>query len=403
MQPLAGLNVLDLTWHVAGPYATSLLADYGADVLKVERPGVGDPARRYGPFPGDVPHPERSGTFLHLNTNKRSITLDLQTAPGRALIMALARDADVVVESFAPRVLSSLGLDYDALSRINPRLVMCSLSNFGQTGPYRDWKATDFTLHAIGGQTVSTGVSEQEPLKAADHLMEYQAGSMVALAVMGAVLHQRWQGVGQYIDVAVYEVIQTSADRRMTALLGYEYNGQPAVRSPMLPTALPLGYFPCKDGYVCMVVAPPARWTRFMALIGREDLIDDSRFQSPDVWARPEIKEEIDGMFYPWLLERTKQQVMEEAQAARIATTAISTPLDVLNDPHFQARGFFRRADHPEAGVLPYAGPSFSIDGGGWELRSTAPLLGQHNQEVYMGRLGLAPHEMSRLRAEGVV
>ena len=402
MQPLAGLNVLDLTWHVAGPYATKLMADYGANVLKIERPG-GDPARRYGPFPNDVPHQERSGTFLHLNTNKRSITLNLQTARGQDLFNELARDADVIVESFAPRVLPSLGLDYQALSQINPRVIMCCLSNFGQTGPYRDWKATDFTLHAIGGQTVSTGVAENQPLKGTDHLMEYQAGSMAALAVMGAVLHQHWEGVGQQLDVAIYEVVQTSADRRMTALLGYEYNGKPSTRAPMLPTALPLGYFPCKDGHACMVVAPPARWTRFMGLIGREDLIDDPRFESPAVWASPEIKEEIDGMFYPWLLDRTKQQVMEEAQAARIATAAISNPLEVLNDPHFRARNFFRRAGHPEAGDLPYAGPSFFIEGGGWELSSTAPLLGQHNREVSPGRLGLSSLELSQLRAEEVI
>ncbi len=403
MQPLTGVRVLDLTWHVAGPYATKLLADYGADVLKVERPGLGDPARAIGPFPGDAPHRERSGTFLHLNTNKRSITLDLKSPAGQAILRELARDADVVIESFAPRVLPSLGLDYAALSAVNPRLVMCSVSSFGQTGPCRDWKATDLTLHALGGQSISTGTPEREPLKAADHLMEYQAGQMAALAVLGAVLHQQWEGEGQHIDVSIYEVVQSSADRRMTALIGYQYTGQNATRAPMLPTALPLGYFPCKDGYVCFVVAPPARWTRFMHMVGRPDLVNDPRFRDPTAWAKPEVKEEIDALFYPWLMERTKQQAMEEAQAARIAATAINSPLDVLHDKHFRERGCWREAVHPEAGRLPHCGPSFRIDGGGWALRRTAPLLGQDNEAVLCGRLGYSREELARLRAEGIV
>ena len=178
MQPLTGMTVLDLTWHVAGPYATKMLADYGAEVLKVERPLTGDPARTYGPFPGDIPHPERSGTFLHLNTNKRSITADLKSETGKRMVRELARDADVLVESFSPHVMASLGLDYPALARVNPRIVMCSLSNFGQAGPYRDWKATDMTINALSGLMLTTGVADKPPLKPADHLMAYQAGSL---------------------------------------------------------------------------------------------------------------------------------------------------------------------------------------------------------------------------------
>ena len=159
-QPLAGLKVLDFTWHLAGPYASKLLADYGADVVKVERPGVGDPARRYGPFPGDRPHPERSGLFLHVNTNKRSITLDLRDDSAKAIALELAREADVVMESFSPGVMDAFGLGCQALREVNPRLVMCSLSSYGQTGPYRDWKATDMTMYALAGSLKNDGGAE---------------------------------------------------------------------------------------------------------------------------------------------------------------------------------------------------------------------------------------------------
>src|SRR5262249_3556371 len=148
-QPLTGVKVLDLTWQLAGPYCTKLLADYGADVIKIERPDGGDPARRLGPFPGDTPHPERSGTVLLLNTNKRSVTLDLKSTTGRAIARQLARDVDLVVESFRPGVIERLGLDYETLAHGNPRLVMTRISSFGQTGPYRDWKATEIVMYGM--------------------------------------------------------------------------------------------------------------------------------------------------------------------------------------------------------------------------------------------------------------
>ena len=402
-QPLAGLKVLDLTWHVAGPYATKLLADYGADVLKIERPSSGDPARSYGPFPGDAPHIERSGTFLHLNTNKRSITLNLKSATGRKLLEALVGTSDVLVENFSPGVTARLDLDYESLAAVNPRLVMCSMSNFGQTGPYRDWKATNHTMTSLGGLAITNGVAEREPLKTPDHLLEYQAGGTAAAAIMGAALHQTWESVGQHIDVSIHEVVCASPDRKMTGLLGYAYTGQSYVRSPMLETALPFGAYPTSDGYAYLVVSPSARWTRFVKMLGRDDLLDDPDLRRPDAWSDPALKDRIDGISYSWLLDRTKRQVMTEGQRARIASSALNTPLDALSDEHLVDRGFWRTGEHPQAGRLPLAGPSFYVDDGGWELRRTAPLLGEHNAEVYVGELGLPPEDLCRLRAWGVI
>jgi crotonobetainyl-CoA:carnitine CoA-transferase CaiB-like acyl-CoA transferase len=403
MQPLYGLKLLDLTWHVAGPYCTKLLGDFGAEIIKVERPGTGDPARTYGPFPGDLPDSERSGTFLHLNTNKKSITVNLKTEAGKDIIRDLVRDADVVVESFSPGVLSRLELDYAALSEINPGLVMCSISNFGQTGPYRDWKATNIVLDAMGGLMTCTGEEGYEPLKSVDHGLEYLAGTTGTTAIMGAVLHKRWNGEGQYIDVSAHEVAAGYPDRRMTALTGYEYTGRISTREPMLPTALPYGCFPCADGYVSYTVQPPARWTRFMEMMGRPDLLEDERFKDPGVWSDPATKEEMDAMWFPWLMEHTKQEARDEGQHSRRACAAVNSTAEVLGDRHLAARGFWRKAGHPEAGELTYTGPSFHMGEGAWTLRSTAPLLGQHNTEVFTGRLGLSPQEIGVLRSGDAV
>ena len=185
-QPLADIRVMDLTHGIAGPYCTKLLADFGADVVKVERPVTGDFTRHLGPFPQDVPHPEKSGLFLHLNTNKRSVILDLKTAKGVEVLKELARGADILVESFRPGVMAGLGLDYGTLKRVNPRLVMTSVSNFGQTGPYRDYRASELVLFGMGGRMNASGLPERYPLKLGGDHVQYQAGNVAAMATMFA-------------------------------------------------------------------------------------------------------------------------------------------------------------------------------------------------------------------------
>jgi crotonobetainyl-CoA:carnitine CoA-transferase CaiB-like acyl-CoA transferase len=219
-QALDDLLILDLTHYIAGPYCTKLLADYGARVIKIERPAGGDPCRRVGPFPGDVPHPEKSGLFLHLNTNKESVVLNLKTLRGRQLFSKLVAKADVVVENFHPRVLLSLGLDYPHLRRIKPSIILTSISNFGQTGPYRDWRAQDLTLYGMGGEMYTSGTPGRTPLKQAHNLTLYQGGAMAAAATMVGVFGVRQHGCGQHIDVSLFETQAGSIDRRLTSLPG---------------------------------------------------------------------------------------------------------------------------------------------------------------------------------------
>ncbi len=190
-QALSDIRILDLTRYISGPYCTKLFADFGADVVKIEKPGEGDPARRMGPFFQDDPDPEKSGLFLHLNTNKRSVTLNLKSQAGKRILKELAKDVDILVENFSPRVMPALGLDYETLESINPRLVMASISNFGQTGPYRDFKASELIIYGMGGAMCTTGLGDCEPVKKGLNVIQYQGGNMAAAATMTALFGAR--------------------------------------------------------------------------------------------------------------------------------------------------------------------------------------------------------------------
>ena len=286
-QALDDVLVLDLTHYIAGPYCTKLLADYGARVIKIERPDGGDPCRRLGPFPDDVPHPEKSGLFLHLNTNKESVTLNLKLLRGRQLFMRLVAKADVVVENFHPRVMPALGLDYPDLRPVNTRLLMTSVSNFGQTGPYRDWRAQDLTLYGMGGEMYTSGTTGREPLKQAHNLTLYQGGAVAATATMVGLMGVRRHGVGQHIDVSLFETQAGSIDRRMTSLVAYQYTGDNPGTGDARPVGiLPAGIFRCQDGYVD-IRCTMNWWPRLVAMLEMPELNDDPRFGTEEARFNP--------------------------------------------------------------------------------------------------------------------
>jgi len=401
-QALSDVRVLDLTWYIAGPYCTKLLADYGADVIKVERPGAGDPARSMGPFLGDEPHPEKSGLFLHLNTNKRSITLNLKSDTGKRIFRELVKDVDVLVQSFSPRVMPSLGLAYEELEKLNPRLVMTSISNFGQTGPYRDFKASELIIYGMGGAMYCNGLPEREPLKKGDRVIEYQGGVHAADATLVALIAARAQGVGQQVDVSLMEMQMGTIDRRMSQLISYQWNGVPTHRPDPTPgTRFPFGFYPCKDGYWELSALGPL-WERFARMVGRPDLADDPRFCTTLAQIKPENREAFNALFFPWSMERTKMECVEAGQAAGVLCGPISTTVDVLADPHFKAREFWTEIDHPVTGRLTYPGAPFKSSEVSWKVRRPAPLLGQYNGEVY-GALGYTRDDLVKLRERGVI
>ena len=400
--PLDGVRVVDLSNLVAGPVCTRLLASYGADVVKVERPGVGDPARRLGPFPGDVPHPEKSGLFLTLNVNKRGVTLDLAARAGRRLLHALLDGADILVESFRPGTMRRLGLDPDELRRRYPRLTIVSISNFGQTGPYRDWRSSEIVAYGMGGAMCSSGVPEREPVKLGGRVIQYQAGSAAAVAALMGYYASIRHGAGDHVDLAILETQAASQDRRTSHLVAYQYTKERIDRRQP-GTALGLGIRPTADGYV-MTLGGPRRWEAFTDLIGHPEARDDPRFVDATERARPGRSDEFDiEYFLPWLLVRTMREASVEAQKARVPTAPVYDVDHVMADPVFHERGFWHELEHPEAGLVTHTGPQLRMAATPWHLRSPAPLLGQHNDEVYRGELGLSAQELARLRAEGAV
>ena len=399
---LSDVRILDLTRHVAGPFCTKMLADYGADVIKVERPNGGDVTRRMGPFPDDVPHPEKSGLFLHLNTNKRGVTLNLKSATGKRMLMELVKQVDVVVENFAPRVLPSLGLGYEDLEQINPQVILVSISNFGQTGPYRDYKASEIVLHGMGGNLRSLGLPEREPVKYGSHVALRQAGLIGAAATVAALFTREARGEGEHVDVAIVETQAGSQDRRAPQLITAQFVNQVFPRRAPGAT-MASGTFPCKDGYI-NVTGGGSRFPRALEMIGKPELIEDPRFATPDARLNPENSEDFNReVLMPWLMQHTMQEVWSIAQKARVLSGPIYTSEALMADNHFRDRGMWVDIDHPVAGRYTYPGRPIIMGESPWQLRRAAPQLGEHNEEVFGEALGYESQDLARLRGVGVI
>jgi len=378
---LSGLKVVDLTHYIAGPYCTKLMASLGAEVIKVERPEVGDPARGLGPFWRDLPGLERSGTFLYLNTGKKSVTLDLKTAAGRSRLLELVRDADVLVENFAPRVMPSLGLDYVALEKINPRLVMTSISNFGQTGPYRDYRADELTENAISGLMYTTGEPDREPIKTGGSLAQCIAGITAFNGTMVALLHVANTGEGQHVDVSIMEA---NTDLMEIVIANFSFGFPPRRRVGNQHQWHPWTIYPCRDGHAVVIGGPPKNWPAMAELVGQPEL---AKPEFATMRGRVQRREQIDELLRPWLMSHGKMEIFEAGQEAGFAFGYVATMEDLAHSPQLRERGYLIEIEHPETGKLTYLGAPFQM--AETPMRFTrAPLLGEHNEEIF-SRLSL--------------
>ncbi len=400
MGPISDLNVLDLTHYIAGPYATKLLADYGADVVKVERPG-GDPARRLGPFPGDAADPEKSGTFFYLNTNKRSLVLDLKMPEVRPVVERLVDWADIVVESFAPGTLERLGFGWDWVHARRPDLPLVSVSNFGQSGPYRDYRGTDLTLFAFGGEMYTMGIQEREPVKMFGTAALIQSGAVAATAVMGAVFTSEIHGLGERVDLSIADSQVLTVDRRHAGQISFEFSGRKTPRNPRDARAVLSGVYPCADGFVEFSAAG-VRTDRLRAMLGTPDWFADAKWDQPGAFINPALAEEFEANFYPWLYEHTKYEIWERAREARVLCGPLFTIDELVSDSHFGGRGFWEKVDHAVLGELTIPGRPFILPDSPWEIRRPAPLLGEHSSEV-LEELGFGREEAGALAAAGAV
>ena len=385
------------TFHTTWPGRTApkLLADFGADVVKIERPGAGDAARAMGPFAGDTPHPELSLPFLYLNTSKRGVTLNLKSRTGRAIALRLAAQADVVVENFSPRVMPSLGLDYDTLKAANPGLVMVSVSNFGQTGPYRDHKATEIVEYALGGMAYIFGSQDREPLMHAYSQAQYKAGTNAAAAAAIAVFQRMMTGRGQYVDVSIQESMTTAL--RDTASV-YSYQGGVKTRVATHTGEMPRGPVRAGDGYVVPIVFGGVDWSDLAGFLG-EPALAEERFATPQGRrdnAR-ELRELLDGA----IGRHDAADLFYAAHERRgYIFGLVQDAAQLVDNPQYKHRGYFAEVEHPVAGRAAYPGAPFTMSGTPWRARTPAPTLGQHNAEV-LGELGFTRKDLAALRANG--
>lgn len=381
-QALSGVRILDLSRWAAGEYAAKLFADFGADVIKVEKPGEGSLTRHWGPFPGDVHNPEASALFLHLNTNKRSIALDLKDPADVDVLLGLIETADALVESFRPGHLESLGLGPDVLRKRNPRLVITRISAFGQDGPYRDREATGIVVQASGGPMNATGAADRAPLRKPGLLEHYTIGRTAGEATMAGLLAAR-DGTGSVIDVSGQEVLLAGADRRASYLLSASYSGMVAprgVRSPHRHGATFTGPFRTSDGFVMIYVTNQVFWNRLVDLVGADAPDFHARFHGRQTVSGQDRDDFLDHIA-AWCLGSKKIDLMERCEAARIPVTAFLEISELLEHPHFRGRGAFAEIEHPVAGTLTYTGAPWRMRHG-YAARTAAPLLDQHGAQL---------------------
>jgi crotonobetainyl-CoA:carnitine CoA-transferase CaiB-like acyl-CoA transferase len=368
---LGDLTVLEVGEAIPGAYCGKLLAGLGARVIKVEPPG-GGPSRFLAPFAGDVSHVERSATFLYLNTAKRSIVLDLAEPSGQAAFRRLASRADVVVESHAPAVLARLGVDYGALSAINPRLIVASIAPFGQDGPYRDYLTSEIVAEALGGLLFTIGVPGREPLKMGGTPALYSAGGAAFSAIMAAVWQRDRTGQGQHIDLSIQEA---TALTQIHASIEATWLGTDTQRT--------LGELvEARDGWVSTGLetgVSPETWPRVCELLGRPELIDDPRFASSA--ARRDHREALKAVVGEWVRSQAKEDVYHLLQGLRSIAGYVATTADLYRAKQLEARAYFQDVEHPIAGRARYPGLPFRIGDEPWTV-GRAPLLGEHTASI---------------------
>ncbi len=395
MKALDGIRVLDLTRALAGPFCTLMLGDNGADVIKVEIPGSGDDTRKWGPpFIG-----EESAYYLSINRNKRSLTLNLQDAQAQEVFMKLAQDIDVVVENFTPGVMGRFGLDYDAVKAVNPKVVYCSISGFGQDGPYRNRPAYDQIMQGVGGLMSITGEPDGEPQKIGIAVTDIGAGMWSAFAIMAALNHRGKTGEGQYIDISMLDA--------QVAWLTYQAafffaNGEaPKRMGAAHPTLVPYQAFMCKDGkYINVAVGSERIWERFCQGMEREDLKDHPDYATNSV--RVNNRGAMVSMLQEIFLSRPVAEWVKDLQAANVPCGPINDLADVFADPQVLARNMYLEMAHPTLGSIKQTGLpiKFSLTPGG--LDRHPPLLGEHNQEI-LKSLGYSEADVQSLKAQSVI
>jgi crotonobetainyl-CoA:carnitine CoA-transferase CaiB-like acyl-CoA transferase len=392
--PLNRIRVLDLTRVLAGPFATMLLADLGADVIKVERPGDGDETRHLEPVREGESH-----YFVSVNRNKRGVVIDLKRPAGRDLALRLAGVSDVLVENFRPGVTGRLGLDYERVRAVNPGIVYCSISAFGQTGPLSQRSAFDIAMQAMGGGMSVTGEPDGPPLRSGLPMADLGTGLFAAIGILAAVVEKQRTGSGQLVDVAMFDAMaglltQYAGRYFMTG----ELAGRPGNRHPAVA---PYGTFPAADGDIVIANLGESFWPKIARAIGRPDLADDERFRTNA--GRLRGRAELDALIGAETRKRTVAEWEAIFEAHDVPHAPVLDVGQVLEHPQARARGLVTEVVHRTLGRMRTTGRAINLPAHPDATPTPAPLLGEHTDEVLRELLGATPDQLAAWRAKGVV
>lgn len=397
---LAGVTIIELCEMVAGPFCTKLLADFGAEVIKIEKPGRGDEARHRGPFLNDIPHPECSGLFSYLNTGKLGITLNIEDTWGKNIFNELIKlPGAILVIDKPPVKIEQLGLSYEKLSQISPQLILTAVTPFGMTGPYRDFKAYHLNvIHGGGEGYCLPGGKEhlqQPPLKIGNFVAEYDAGLNAALATLAALYARNITGQGQLVDISKQESVMS-----LYSMFVPRYINEELVVSRANQGYPYGGIMECKDGYVAIVCWFERDWQALMKLIGDPEWAKEDRFSSDA--NRGKHGDEINALLLEWTMKRTKDEIYHQGQAVGCPVGKVFTASDLVNSAHLQARQFFVEIEHPDMGKIKYPTVPYKFSDTPIAL-ARAPRLGEHNEIIYHGLLGQPEDSLKGLREAGVI
>jgi crotonobetainyl-CoA:carnitine CoA-transferase CaiB-like acyl-CoA transferase len=395
---LSDLRVLDLT-DLKGALCAKLLGDMGADVIKIEPPG-GDSLRTIGPFLNGIPHRDRSLLFWFYNTSKRGITLDIHQPAGREIFKRLAAKADVVIESFAPGTLASLGLGYEEMKRLNPQLVLTSISPFGQTGPYRDYHSSDTVAEAVGGMIYTNGAADEPPLSALGLQAYHSASFFAAIGTMSALWAREALDAGQWVDISIQEAAAAAVEH----VAPFYHQGLGVqTRQGSLHWSRYFRVARCRDGYIMHCTL--GDWTSLVEWVKGDGKAQDlGEPQWEEQIYRRDHAEHLFDVLDEWATDYSVAELMEGAQLRRIPYAMVRPPEALVEDPQLNARGFFSTVEHPELGrAFRYPGGPFFFTATPWRISRRPPLLGEHNQEVYRQELGMSEPQVMELVGAGVI
>ncbi len=402
---LDGVRVVELAQYISGPYCGMLFTGLGAQVTKIEEPATGDISRRCGPFPKDNPHIDKSGLFHYFNRNKQGITLDIRKAAGREILMALIKDADVLIEDMLPKVAENLKLDYRHLIAVNPNLIVVSITPFGQTGPYKDYKAYAINASALGGMSTIVGEPQREPLTPPFALGHFQTGIVAANAIMFALMARQKDEKGQHVDIS--EAESWAIFHTGNVVSAFIYSGRKRTRTGHRTYApYPYTLLPCKDGYISMIALRGSEWKRFLEIVGDGKVPDwyasDERFKDR-LTAGMEYADVLDGLLSAWLMSHTRQEIFSRCREKHVPFTPVRNMDEVVNCEHLNDRHYFGTIRPAEAEPFKCPGAPVRFSKSAWDLSQTAPSLSEHNHEVYREQLGYSEQQFAKLEKMRII